>query len=136
MNLVLLIVLLFLLVGIVAMTAVVHYAGDEIEELQSTKKVDTSLFEHNLFEFLTLMPAILICLQVLINVLLILQESQDEIFFYVRENCQGIAILKGVFGLSLALLTGMLGFKLYKANDSGTEPAGSDVAADAAAHTI
>jgi len=67
-----------------------------------------------LFQFLTIMPTALIVLQILINLSLILMESIDEVFFYIRENNQGIWIMKGIFGLSLMLLTGMLAFSLVQ----------------------
>ena len=75
-------------------------------------QIDTSIFVHNLFKFLTIMPTVLIVLQVLINLTLILQENIDEVFFYIRDNGQGLWLLKGVFGLSLALLSGMMAYKM------------------------
>jgi len=60
------------------------------------------------------MPTVMIVLQVLVNVAIILQENIDEVFFYIRENCQGIWFLKGLCGLSLLLLSGMLTFKLQQ----------------------
>ena len=57
-------------------------------------------------------------LQILINIFLILQENIDEVFFYIRENQSGVQMLKGIFGLSLLLLTGMLGYKLTQTDDN------------------
>ena len=108
------IALLFLLIGIFAITMIVTYAYDEVEVLHEMKTVDSSLLKHNLFQFLTLMPTILILLQILINIMLILLDSIDEVFFYIRENGMGIFMLKGVFGLSLLLLTGMLVYLLQE----------------------
>lgn len=78
------------------------------------KSVDSSILKHNLFQFLTLMPTVLIVLQIMMNLTLILLDTIDEVFFYIRENMTGIFMLKGVFGLSLILLTGMLGYKLQQ----------------------
>ena len=116
-NLVLMVVLLFFLLGIFAVTAIVYYASDEVEILHETNSIDSSIFRHNLFQFLTLFPTILIVLQILINLVIILQENLDEVYFYIQENGKGIWILKGVFGLSLLLLTGMLGYKLQQSDD-------------------
>ena len=63
------------------------------------------------------MPSILMVLQLLINIFLILQENIDEVYFYIRENQSGVQMLKGIFGLSLLLLTGMLGYKLTQTDD-------------------
>ena len=63
------------------------------------------------------MPSILMVLQILINIFLILQENIDEVFFYIRENQSGVWMLKGIFGLSLLLLTGMLGWKFLQTDD-------------------
>ena len=111
------VVLLFFLLGIFAVTAIVYYASDEVEILHETNSIDSSIFKHNLFQFLTLFPTILIVLQILINLVIILQENLDEVYFYIQENGKGIWILKGVFGLSLLLLTGMLGYKLQQSDD-------------------
>ena len=111
---------LFVLIGIFAITLIVSYAHDEIEVLHEMKTVDSSLLKHNLFQFLTLMPTVLIFLQIMINMMLILLDSIDEVFFYIRENGMGIFMLKGVFGLSLLLLTGMLVYLLQE------DPAASD----------
>ena len=100
------------MISIFAITAIVSYAHDEVEMLHEQNQRDTSIFRHNLFQFLTLMPTILVFLQILINIVLIMQESIDEVFFYIRENSSGIWMLKGVFGLALALLTGMLFYKI------------------------
>ncbi len=67
---------------------------------------------HNLFQFLTLMPTILIVLQVITNLFLILLDNHEEVFFYIRDNGQGISILKGMLGLSLLLLSAMLFYRL------------------------
>ena len=64
------------------------------------------------------MPSILMVLQILINIFLILQENIDEVYFYIRENEAGVQMLKGIFGLSLLLLTGMLGYKFMQADDT------------------
>ena len=109
-SLILMIILLFVLISVVAITAIVSYASEEVEILQESKELDKSILVHNLFEFLTIMPTVMIVMQVLINLSIILMESVDEVFFYIRENSQGIWLLKGVFGLTLLLLTGMLGF--------------------------
>lgn len=58
------------------------------------------------------MPTILLVLQILINLFLVLLDAHDEVFFYMRENGQGISMLKGIFGLALLLLTAMLAYKL------------------------
>lgn len=114
-SLVLMILLLFFLVTVCAITVIVHYAGDEMEQLEEIKgTLDTSIFVHNLFKFLTIMPTVLIVLQIMINLTLILQENIDEVFFYIRDNGQGLWTLKGVFGLSLALLTGMLSYMMQQ----------------------
>ena len=63
------------------------------------------------------MPSILMVLQILINVFLILQENIDEVFFLIRENESGVQMLKGIFGLSLLLLTGMLGYRFTQTDD-------------------
>lgn len=117
-NLILFIMLLFLLLGILAITLIVQYASDEVEVLHEMKSVDSSILKHNLFQFLTLMPTVLIVMQIMVNLTLILLENVDEVFFYIRDNMAGIWMLKGVFGLSLVLFTGMLGFKLQQ-NESG-----------------
>lgn len=109
-SLILMIILLFVLISVIAITAIVSYLSDEVEILQESKELDKSILVHNLFEFLTIMPTVMIVMQVLINLSIILMESVDEVFFYIRENSQGIWLLKGVFGLTLLLLTGMLGF--------------------------
>lgn len=114
-SLVLMILLLFFIVTVCAITVIVHYAGDEMEQLEEIKgTLDTSIFVHNLFKFLTIMPTVLIVLQIMINLTLILQENIDEVFFYIRDNGQGLWTLKGVFGLSLALLTGMLSYMMQQ----------------------
>lgn len=48
-NLILMILLLFCLVGILAITMIVSYAHDEVEELHSIRTVDSSILKHNLF---------------------------------------------------------------------------------------
>ena len=48
-NLILMILLLFLLIGIFAITFIVSYAYDEVEVLHEMKSVDSSLLKHNLF---------------------------------------------------------------------------------------
>lgn len=106
------IMLLFVLLGIFAVTLIVSYAHDEVELLHEMKSVDSSILKHNMFQFLTLMPTVLIVIQIMINITLIVLETIDEVFFYIRENESGIWMLKGVFGLSLLLLTGMLGYKM------------------------
>ena len=111
------IALLFLLIGILAITMIVWYADDEVEVLHSMKNVDSSILKHNIFSFLTLMPTILIMLQILINITLIVLETIDEVFFYIRENNSGIWMLKGVFGLSLLLLTCALGYKMQEPDE-------------------
>jgi hypothetical protein len=93
---------------------IVQYASDEVEVLHEMKSVDSSILKHNLFQFLTLMPTVLIVLQIMMNLTLILLDTIDEVFFYIRENSSGIFMLKGVFGLSLVLLTSMLGYKLQQ----------------------
>ena len=42
--------------------------------------------------------------------MLILYDTIDEVFFYMRENGAGIWTLRVIFGLSALLLTGMLGY--------------------------
>ena len=54
------VLMLFFLVGILMITAVVAYAGDEVDQLHQMRTVDSSILKHNLFQFLTLMPTILI----------------------------------------------------------------------------
>lgn len=72
-SLVLMILLLFVIISVIAITGIVHYASDEIEQLNQIKgTMDTSIFVHNLFKFLTIMPTVLIVLQIMINLLLIL----------------------------------------------------------------
>ena len=58
------------------------------------------------------MPTILILIQIMINITLIVLDTIDEVYFYIRENMTGIWMLRGVFGLSLLLLTGMLAYFL------------------------
>ena len=115
-NLLLMILMLFILVGVLVITAVVSYAGDEVEMLHEMRGYDSSIFLHNLYQFLTLMPTILIVIQVLTQLFLILLENQEEVYFYVRDNGQGMSILKGILGLSLLLLSGMLFFRLSQLN--------------------
>ena len=67
------------------------------------------------------MPTILIFLQIVINLWLILLESIDEIFFYIRENMMGIFMLKCVFGLSLLLLSGMLVYLLQEKDGAAAQ---------------
>lgn len=117
-NLILMIVMLFMLVGIFAITMIVYFAGDEVDLLMAERPASMGIFAHNMFQFLTLFPTILVAMQVLINVMLILQENEDEVFFYIRDNSHGIQMLKGVFGLSLLLLTCMLGYKLSETEDT------------------
>ena len=50
--------------------------------------------------------------------MLILLDNIDEVFFYIRENMMGILMLKGVFGLSLLLLAGMLFYLLQESEDT------------------
>ena len=113
-NLILMILLLFLLIGIFAITCIVSYAYDEVEVLHEMKTIDSSILKHNMFQFLTLMPTILILIQIMINITLIVLDTIDEVYFYIRENMAGIWMLKGVFGLSLLLLTGMLAYFLQQ----------------------
>ena len=42
--------------------------------------------------------------------MLILYDTIDEVFFYIRENGSGLWTLKYIFGMSALLLTGMLGY--------------------------
>ena len=111
-NLVLMVLMLFVFVGILAITAIVSYAAEEVEMIHEMKSVDSSILKHTFFHVVTLMPSIMIVIQVLINIMLILYDNIDEVFFYMRENGQGLWMLKGIFGLSLLLMTGMLYFKL------------------------
>ena len=48
-NLILMILSLFVLVGVMAITLIVTYASDEIEEMEEKPNVDTSIFKHNFF---------------------------------------------------------------------------------------
>ena len=74
-NLLMMILMLFILVGVLVITAVVSYAGDEMEMLHEMRGYDSSIFLHNLYQFLTLMPTILIVIQVLTQLFLILLEN-------------------------------------------------------------
>ena len=40
---------LFVLVGVLAITLIVSYASDEIEEMGEKPNIDTSIFKHNFF---------------------------------------------------------------------------------------
>ena len=111
-NLILMILLLFLIVGILAITLIVSYAQEEVEELHKMNDVDSSIFKHNLYQLMTLTPTIMIVMQILINLMLITYENIDEVYFYIRENCQGIWMLKGCFGISLLIFTGLMALKL------------------------
>ena len=95
------VLMLFVFVGILAITAIVSYAAEEVEMIHEMKSVDSSILKHTFFHVVTLMPSIMIVIQVLINIMLILYENIDEVFFYMRENGQGLWMLKGIFGLSL-----------------------------------
>lgn len=66
------ILMLFMLVGIFAITMIVYLAGDEVDLLAAERPASMGIFAHNLFQFLTLFPTILVLLQVLINLMLIL----------------------------------------------------------------
>ena len=48
-NLILMILLLFLLIGIFAITCIVSYAYDEVEVLHEMKTIDSSILKHNMF---------------------------------------------------------------------------------------
>ena len=48
-NLILMVLSLFVLVGVMAITLIVSYASDEIDELGEKPNVDTSIFKHNFF---------------------------------------------------------------------------------------
>ena len=82
------------------------------------------------------MPTVLIILQVMINLTLILQDNIDEVFFYIRDNGQGLWTLKGVFGLSLALLTGMLAYMMLQNNQVEAAARDADKAAPEPADMI
>ncbi len=48
-NLIMMVLALFIFVGICAITAIVSYAGDEIDQLHDMPSVDSSIFMHNMF---------------------------------------------------------------------------------------
>ena len=48
-NLLMMILMLFILVGVLVITAVVSYAGDEMEMLHEMRGYDSSIFLHNLY---------------------------------------------------------------------------------------
>ena len=67
----LMILLLFILFGILVISAIVFYADEEIDILHEMPDVDSSIFKHELREFFTLIPFFFMVGVVITNLILI-----------------------------------------------------------------
>ena len=104
------IMLLFVLFGILVISAIVWYADEEIDILHEMPDVDSSLFKHELREFFTLIPFLFMFGVVVTNITLITMDSEDEIWFYIKNNASGIKIMNSI----LALYIGLLAYLCYR----------------------
>ena len=109
-NIAAMIMLLFILFGILVISAIVLYADEEIDILHEMPDVDSSLFKHELREFFTLIPFLFMVGVVITNLILITMSSEDEIWFYIRNNATGIKIMNSI----LAVYTALLVYLCYK----------------------
>lgn len=70
-NIVMMIFVIFALFGTLVITMIVWYAGDEIEMLHETPEVDSTLFLHELSRAVTLVPFVLMTIQLFANLYII-----------------------------------------------------------------
>ena len=109
-NIAAMIALLFILFGILVISAIVLYADEEIDILHEMPDIDSSLFRHELRQFFTFIPFLFKLGVVVTNITLITMDSEDEIWFYIRNNAAGIKIMNSI----LAVYTGLLVYLCYK----------------------
>ena len=103
-NIAAMILLMFVLFGIMLITFIVWMLDDEMDVLHEMPEVDTSLFKHNISEILTFIPFCFMAITIAINLTLILTESLDEVWFYMKNNMQGIKILNTILALYIAMM--------------------------------
>lgn len=85
-NIAAMIILMFVLFGILIISGVVYFAGEEIEILHEMPDIDSSMFRHNISELYTLFPFIFMVLVISVNITLITTDTHDEIWFYMKSN--------------------------------------------------
>ena len=85
-NIVSMLLMMFVLFGILLITWIVWMLDDEIEMLHEMPEIDTSLFKHNISEIFTFIPFCFMAIIIVINLTLIMTESIDEIWFYMKNN--------------------------------------------------
>ena len=98
------ILLMFVLFGILLISFIVWMLDDEMEILHEMPEVDTSLLKHNISEILTFIPFCFMAITIAINLTLILTESHDEIWFYLRSNMQGMKLLNTILALYIVMM--------------------------------
>ena len=103
-NIAAMILLMFVLFGILLISFIVWMLDDEVEILHEMPEVDTSLLRHNISEILTFIPFCFMAITITINLTLILTESLDEVWFYIRSNMQGMKLLNTILGLYIIMM--------------------------------
>ena len=103
-NIAAMILLMFVLFGILLISFIVWMLDDEVEILHEMPEVDTSLLKHNISEILTFIPFCFMAITIAINLTLILTESLDEVWFYLRSNMQGMKLLNTILGLYIVMM--------------------------------
>ena len=95
---------MFILFGILVITFIVWLAEDEVEFIHDMPDIDSSIFKHELREIFTLIPFCFMAFVLIVNITLIITDNADEVWFYVKNNEQGISILNSILGLYILLL--------------------------------
>jgi len=103
-NICMMILGLFVIFGIVIITAVVWYAKDEIQILHEAEEIDSSIFKQELNELLVLMPFILAVGIMALNLFVIVKESHSEVWFYVHKGRKGFKFISCVLVFAIANL--------------------------------
>ena len=103
-NIASMILLLFILFGILVITVVVWIAGEEVEILHEMPDIDSSIFKHELSEWFTLVPFCFMLIVLIVNISLMTTESVDEIWFYMKNDAQGIKILNAILAVYIIML--------------------------------
>ena len=103
-NIITMILLMFILFGILVITLVVWIAGDEVEILHELPDVDSSIFKHELSEWFTLGPFSFMLTVMIVNIWLMTTDGVDEIWFYIKNDGQGVKILNTILALYILML--------------------------------
>ena len=65
--------------------------------------VDSSIFKHELSEWFTLVPFCFMFTVLIVNISLMAAESVDEIWFYIKNDAQGIKILNKILAVYILM---------------------------------